>query len=742
MYARLAFRNAKRSAKDYLVYLLTLTLSVGLFYGFLSITSPYYNNSLPIQMNLEYFSDKMKVIVPLVAVSLVFLISYVNRYMIKRRKKEFALQIILGMEQRTTAYMFFIEMLMMGFIAMVLGIVLGTLLSQIVSIIVMASFEEVYNLHFSIYPDTALWTFLFFTMMFAVIGFLNIRVMRKQKIIDMLHDANKTENEYTIKDMLLRSLIITSFLALSILYICFYKLLPVWSTLSSSARSLTCLCILSTLFFLFLTMFFLIKTYKVKNDGSPIVVSLSISSLISGISLLSMTSLFEQMLRAGMLSGEIYSLIPPLQAAGMLLFSILSIFCCFSWIIVMVKNNSNNFKYKHLFLLGQITSKLKSNSKAMAVLTCILLCTLVMLGWLPTTTGQVEGYLKARSIYDVQIFSRYGDASSIDNLPKKGMDYSHIDTILNDGGYTITNSANVETYYLRDSDFNIRIKKDMPILAVSVSDYNALLRLSGHSQITLPYSGFGVAWSNTALHDAIAQFEEEHPTIQTGKYTLKKVPGADYQVNVGMGIYTSGMEAAYILPDAVCDTLTLATTYYAANTTIPLSYEFAVNVDNELRQWLNNTGVIPKDSGYIRLRTLQLNEGISNSLMLRLGGSYLCLVLIVICLTILSLQQLTDATEHKRRFWTISNLGLDQKQIHKYIRQQMAVWFGLPISVAFFGATAVLIYLTVKNYHIYIPYVTVNQVFTDILCAYGVFSVVLICYFAFTYDLFKRNIVK
>ena len=53
MYAKLALRNVKRSAKDYLIYVITLILSVGLFYGFMSIASPYYNESLPVKINLE-----------------------------------------------------------------------------------------------------------------------------------------------------------------------------------------------------------------------------------------------------------------------------------------------------------------------------------------------------------------------------------------------------------------------------------------------------------------------------------------------------------------------------------------------------------------------------------------------------------------------------------------------------------------------------------------------------------------
>ena len=42
MYFRLAFQNVKRSIKDYLIYIMTLTACISLFYAFLSITSRYY----------------------------------------------------------------------------------------------------------------------------------------------------------------------------------------------------------------------------------------------------------------------------------------------------------------------------------------------------------------------------------------------------------------------------------------------------------------------------------------------------------------------------------------------------------------------------------------------------------------------------------------------------------------------------------------------------------------------------
>ena len=140
MYAKLALRNVKRSAKDYLIYVITLILSVGLFYGFMSIASPYYNESLPVKINLEILNKAMRIAVPIVALLVVFLISYVNTYMLRRKQKEFAVQTIIGMEQRTVAFIFFVETMIMGAISIIFGILLGIGLSQIVGYIVVQSF--------------------------------------------------------------------------------------------------------------------------------------------------------------------------------------------------------------------------------------------------------------------------------------------------------------------------------------------------------------------------------------------------------------------------------------------------------------------------------------------------------------------------------------------------------------------------------------------------------------------------
>lgn len=148
MYLKLALKNMKQSTKDYLIYMITLVLSVAMFYGFFSIVSPYYSNMLPISIHMEILNKAMRIAVPAVGILILFLVSYVNRYMLKRKQKEFALQTIIGMEQRTVAWIFFLENLMIGALALILGILSGTILSQLINAAVLKAFKQEFKLYF------------------------------------------------------------------------------------------------------------------------------------------------------------------------------------------------------------------------------------------------------------------------------------------------------------------------------------------------------------------------------------------------------------------------------------------------------------------------------------------------------------------------------------------------------------------------------------------------------------------
>ena len=104
MLCKLILRNVHRSARDYGIYLVTLILSVGMFYGFLSLSSSHYQAALPRSIHLELLERGMQVAIPVLGLLLLFLLSYVNAHLLRAKQKSFAVQTILGMERRTSCF--------------------------------------------------------------------------------------------------------------------------------------------------------------------------------------------------------------------------------------------------------------------------------------------------------------------------------------------------------------------------------------------------------------------------------------------------------------------------------------------------------------------------------------------------------------------------------------------------------------------------------------------------------------
>ena len=230
-----------------------------------------------------------------------------------------------------------------------------------------------------------------------------------------------------------------------------------------------------------------------------------------------------------------------------------------------------------------------------------------------------------------------------------------------------------------------------------------------------------------------------HSGIHAGNSTLHKKSGADYQDPTGMVLFTSRMQAVYIIPDEICNNLLMATSFYAGNTEKPLAYDFAERFDQEMWKYQFNLGVFSENQLYVRLGTLQDNEGISNALLLRLVGAYAALVLIIICFTILSVQQLTDTIEQKKRFQIISKLGVNKSDCGRYIRQQMIFKFGLPVMVSLIFSIGTLAFLTLTGYEEYIVYISLNEMLAIFAVVYAAFIGILISYFVSTYYLFKKH---
>ena len=93
---KLIFRNVCKNIRDYLIYFLTLTLSVSLFYAFNSISDQPAFSNMGMTGTLLYrqLGIMLSTLSTMIAVVLAFLILYANQFLLKRRKKEFILYAI------------------------------------------------------------------------------------------------------------------------------------------------------------------------------------------------------------------------------------------------------------------------------------------------------------------------------------------------------------------------------------------------------------------------------------------------------------------------------------------------------------------------------------------------------------------------------------------------------------------------------------------------------------------------
>lgn len=98
---KLIFRNVCKNIRDYLIYFLTLTLSVSLFYAFNSISDQpaFANMGMTGTLLYRQLGIMLSTLSTMIAVVLAFLILYANQFLLKRRKKELGVYMMLGMKK-------------------------------------------------------------------------------------------------------------------------------------------------------------------------------------------------------------------------------------------------------------------------------------------------------------------------------------------------------------------------------------------------------------------------------------------------------------------------------------------------------------------------------------------------------------------------------------------------------------------------------------------------------------------
>lgn len=196
LYAKLAWGNLRRTFRDFAIYFATLMLSVALFYSFSTLTNQTVfvglgssTSSLMLRMGelIRGLSIFLMIIIGI-------LIVYANIFFMRRRVREFATYLLLGMKKTSLALVILIENILVGISALVAGLIVGVVISQFSSLAILKLFNTpVDRFHFLLIPDAFVFTACMFACVFLISTFCATLVISRARLSILFRSSFASE---------------------------------------------------------------------------------------------------------------------------------------------------------------------------------------------------------------------------------------------------------------------------------------------------------------------------------------------------------------------------------------------------------------------------------------------------------------------------------------------------------------------------------------------------------------------
>lgn len=191
MFGKLALRNVRRSARDYLVYVLTMTFVVSLMFAF---------NSIIFSKDLQKMYEMAAIMAAMIGIATFFivlivawLINYMVRFMLEKRSREFGIYLLIGMNKKEVSGLYMKENLLLGVCSFVIGLGLGMLLQQVLLVVLYSVIQVELRPHLEFNGYCFLMTVCCFAGCYLLALFRCSRKFRKMNIHDLMRENQKNE---------------------------------------------------------------------------------------------------------------------------------------------------------------------------------------------------------------------------------------------------------------------------------------------------------------------------------------------------------------------------------------------------------------------------------------------------------------------------------------------------------------------------------------------------------------------
>lgn len=196
MLFKLSLGNIRRSVRDYAIYFFTLLIGVSIFYVFNAIETQtaFITVSSNTKYMIELMTNMLSAVSVFVSCVLGGLIVYASRFLMRRRNKEFALYMMLGMGKGKVSGILLTETLIVGAVSLGAGLLLGVGLSQLMSAFVVSLFDaDMTSYRFTFSGGAAVKAVIYFGLIYVVTMLFNAGAVGKFKLIDLMRSDKKAE---------------------------------------------------------------------------------------------------------------------------------------------------------------------------------------------------------------------------------------------------------------------------------------------------------------------------------------------------------------------------------------------------------------------------------------------------------------------------------------------------------------------------------------------------------------------
>lgn len=672
MLCKLAWGNVRRAGRDYLVYLLTLTLGVTVFYAFNTISMQVDIAGIDEEGLAQVMGSILGDLTYFLAGVMAFLMVYANNFIMKRRKKEFGLYQVLGMGRGRVATIMALETVIVSVVAFVAGIVLGVGLSQLMTFFTASLFKtQIANFHFFFSVHAFNLTLACMLVMFVLTLLLNLRAVRRTKLIELMGAERRNESIKTRNPWIAIAIFAVGVVLVGVAY---YRLLrdgfPLTATDSKLQEAMNQ--------FGITTAMVTVGTFALFWGLSGMLIKL----------LQSLRSVYWRglnMFTVRQLSAKVNTVCFSMGVIAMLLFlAITSVTCGMSIANVMNENleryNPVDVSQTYVYYTPDTLDYYKGYK-----------------GYV--NPSEADRMVLADTTVDLYP-AWHGKGKSADNNDETGKKVSiadvagehvQIDSYLSYpfGGSNPSVSAGEMCKTMGEKlpkALGGSNADTMGLFVTPASQYNKLRQMMGEEPVSIGRDQYLLTCDmGGELGDLYTKYMAGGHTLTLGGHELK--PATDKSDKDTAAIANSAMGSnpgTVVVADELLSQLNLQ----PYSSSLLVNYKQGMDTteaDESIKYTLLDNllvdGKEPGSWGIFITRSEMYTQAAQMNGMISYLAIYIGFVLVVACAAILSIQQLSNVADGSRSYRVLAQIGCDDRQIRHSVMAQQAVFFLFPLAV-------------------------------------------------------------